>query len=168
MCIQRFFLPREQPHINSGLDCDGSVTVKLDFFPYPLRIFGSSDSFCYETGCRTGAMAKIIGPWVNLAEQEVCLPPGILKNRNPLIVPQPRQCGRGYSHGHEDYGASDAPHLHAVTILFRRVNFTKLWRRSRRRKRRQSEPKLQRIFDAKCECDSRKTALSSLLSMRGS
>jgi hypothetical protein len=24
---------------------------------------------------------------VNLAEQEVCLPPGILKNRKPLIVP---------------------------------------------------------------------------------
>ena len=44
-------------------------------------------TFCYETGCRTGAMAKVIWPWVNLAKQEVCLPPGILKNRKPLIVP---------------------------------------------------------------------------------
>lgn len=44
-------------------------------------------TFCYETGCRTGAMSNVIWPWVNLAKQEVCLPPGILKNRKPLIVP---------------------------------------------------------------------------------
>jgi integrase len=43
-------------------------------------------TFCYETGCRTGAMAK-----VNLAMSKAChagsVPPGILKNRKPLIVP---------------------------------------------------------------------------------
>ncbi len=44
-------------------------------------------TFCYETGCRTGAAVKIIWPWVNLATREVNLPPGIVKNRKPLIVP---------------------------------------------------------------------------------
>jgi len=44
-------------------------------------------TFCYETGCRTGAAGKIIWPWVNLATREVNLPPGIVKNRKPLIVP---------------------------------------------------------------------------------
>jgi integrase len=44
-------------------------------------------TFCYETGCRTGAMEKIIWPWVNLARQEVSLPPGIVKNRKPLTLP---------------------------------------------------------------------------------
>jgi integrase len=32
-------------------------------------------------------MAKVVWPWVNLAEQEISLPPGIIKNRKPLIVP---------------------------------------------------------------------------------
>jgi hypothetical protein len=31
-------------------------------------------------------MAKLIWPWVNLAKQEINLPPGIVKNRKPLIV----------------------------------------------------------------------------------
>jgi len=44
-------------------------------------------TFCYEAGCRTGGMAKVIWPWVNLAEKEISFPPGILKNRKPLIVP---------------------------------------------------------------------------------
>jgi integrase len=44
-------------------------------------------TFCYETGCRTGAMAKVVWPWVNLADQEISLPPGVVKNRKPLIVP---------------------------------------------------------------------------------
>ncbi len=52
--------------------------------PEPLR---ATLTFCYETGCRTGAMAKVVWPWVNLAEQEISLPPGIVKNRKPLIVP---------------------------------------------------------------------------------
>jgi len=30
---------------------------------------------------------KVVWPWVNLAEQEISLPPGIVKNRKPLIVP---------------------------------------------------------------------------------
>ena len=44
-------------------------------------------TFCYENGCRTGAMSKIIWSWVNLEKREVNLPPGIVKNRKPLIVP---------------------------------------------------------------------------------
>jgi len=32
-------------------------------------------------------MAKVVWPWVNLAEQEISLPSGIVKNRKPLIVP---------------------------------------------------------------------------------
>ena len=44
-------------------------------------------TFCYENGCRTRAMSKIIWPWVNLEKREVNLPPGIVKNRKPLIVP---------------------------------------------------------------------------------
>jgi len=44
-------------------------------------------TFCYETGCRTGAMEKVIWPWVNLAEKEINFPSGVLKNRKPLIVP---------------------------------------------------------------------------------
>src|SRR6266478_4390781 len=52
--------------------------------PEPLR---ATLTFCYETGCRAGAMAKVVWPWVNLAEQEISLPPGIVKNRKPLIVP---------------------------------------------------------------------------------
>src|SRR5262249_4183403 len=44
-------------------------------------------TFCYETGCRTGAMSKIIWSWVNLETREVNLPPGIVKNRKPLILP---------------------------------------------------------------------------------
>jgi hypothetical protein len=32
-------------------------------------------------------MAKVVWPWVNLVEQEISLPPGIVKNRKPLIVP---------------------------------------------------------------------------------
>jgi len=44
-------------------------------------------TFCYETGCRTGAMSKIIWPWVHLEAREVNLPPGIVKNRKPLILP---------------------------------------------------------------------------------
>jgi len=44
-------------------------------------------TFCYETGCRTGAMSKIIWPWVNVDAREVNLPPGIVKNRKPLILP---------------------------------------------------------------------------------
>ncbi len=48
-------------------------------------------TFCYETGCRTGAMGKIIWPWVNLAKREVNLPPGIVKNRKPLTLPLSRE-----------------------------------------------------------------------------
>jgi len=44
-------------------------------------------TFCYENGCRTGAMQKILWPWVDLAKREVTLPPGIVKNRKPLILP---------------------------------------------------------------------------------
>ena len=44
-------------------------------------------TLCYETGCRTGAMEKVIWPWVNLGEQEIIFPSGILKNRKPLIAP---------------------------------------------------------------------------------
>jgi integrase len=44
-------------------------------------------TFCYENGCRTGAMKKILWPWVDLRKREVSLPPGIIKNRKPLIVP---------------------------------------------------------------------------------
>jgi integrase len=44
-------------------------------------------TFCYETGCRTGAMEKVVWPWVNLAEQEISFPSGTLKNRKRLIVP---------------------------------------------------------------------------------
>jgi integrase len=36
--------------------------------PEPLR---PTLTFCYETGCRTGAMAKVVWPWVNLADQEM-------------------------------------------------------------------------------------------------
>ena len=42
-------------------------------------------TFCYETGCRTGAMAKVVWPWVNLADQEISLPPGVVKNRKPIV-----------------------------------------------------------------------------------
>ena len=44
-------------------------------------------TFCYETGCRTGAMERVIWPWVKLAEKEISIPPGVVKNRKPLIVP---------------------------------------------------------------------------------
>jgi len=32
-------------------------------------------------------MKEAIWPWVNLAKQEISFPPGIVKNRKPLIVP---------------------------------------------------------------------------------
>jgi len=44
-------------------------------------------TFCYENGCRTGAMRKILWPWVDLARREVTLPPGIVKNRKALTLP---------------------------------------------------------------------------------
>jgi integrase len=44
-------------------------------------------TFCYENGCRTGAMKKILWPWVDFRKREVSLPAGIIKNRKPLIVP---------------------------------------------------------------------------------
>jgi integrase len=44
-------------------------------------------TFCYETGCRTGAMGKVVWSWVKLADKEISFPPGVLKNRKPLIVP---------------------------------------------------------------------------------
>jgi integrase len=44
-------------------------------------------TFCYEAGGRIGAMKQVIWPWVNLAKQEISFPPGIVKNRKPLIVP---------------------------------------------------------------------------------
>lgn len=44
-------------------------------------------TFCYETGGRIGAMKQVIWPWVNLAKHEISFPPGIVKNRKPLIVP---------------------------------------------------------------------------------
>jgi hypothetical protein len=43
-------------------------------------------TFCYENGSWTGAMKKILWPWVDLRKREVSLPPGIIKNRKPLIV----------------------------------------------------------------------------------
>src|SRR5207302_8562289 len=59
-----------------------SRPLRSTLFPY-TTLFRS----CYENGCRTGAMSKIIWPWVNLEKREVNLPPGIVKNRKPLIVP---------------------------------------------------------------------------------
>src|SRR5215471_8402646 len=44
-------------------------------------------TFCYETGCRTGAMKQIVWPWVKLDKKEMRLPPGVIKNRKPLILP---------------------------------------------------------------------------------
>jgi integrase len=44
-------------------------------------------TFCYENGCRTGAIKKILWPRVDLRKREVSLQPGIIKNRKPLIVP---------------------------------------------------------------------------------
>ena len=58
--------------------------LRAEEMPEPLR---PTLTFCYETGCRTGAMAKVVWPWVNLAEQEISLPSGIVKNRKRLIVP---------------------------------------------------------------------------------
>ncbi|PYT68368.1 MAG: hypothetical protein DMG40_00095 [Acidobacteria bacterium] len=44
-------------------------------------------TFCYETGCRTGAMKQIVWPWVKLDKSEIHMPPGVIKNRKPLILP---------------------------------------------------------------------------------
>jgi integrase len=44
-------------------------------------------TFCYESGCRTGAMEKVIWPWVDTDAQEIHFPPGVLKNGEPLVVP---------------------------------------------------------------------------------
>lgn len=44
-------------------------------------------TFCYETGCRMGAMKQIMWPWVNLDKSEIYLPPGVIKNRKPLVLP---------------------------------------------------------------------------------
>jgi integrase len=44
-------------------------------------------TFCYETGCRTGAMKKIVWQWMNLAKREMNLPAGIIKNRKALALP---------------------------------------------------------------------------------
>jgi integrase len=44
-------------------------------------------TFCYETGCRTGAMKRIVWPWVNLETKEMHLPAGVIKNRKPLVLP---------------------------------------------------------------------------------
>jgi integrase len=44
-------------------------------------------TFCYETGCRTGAMKKIVWKWVDLGKAEMNLPAGIIKNRKPLTLP---------------------------------------------------------------------------------
>jgi hypothetical protein len=44
-------------------------------------------TFCYETGSRSGARAKVVWPWINLVEREISLPPGIVKNRKPLVAP---------------------------------------------------------------------------------
>jgi len=71
--------------------------------PEPLR---ATLTFCYETGCRTGAMAKVVWPWVNLAKQEISPPPGIVKNRKPLIVPSrmsSRPCSRRNSEATAQY-----------------------------------------------------------------
>jgi integrase len=43
--------------------------------------------FAYEVGCRTGAIKKVVWPWVNLDRKEICFPPGVLKNKKPLIAP---------------------------------------------------------------------------------
>jgi integrase len=42
--------------------------------------------FAYEVGCRTGALKRVVWPWVNLGRKEICFPPGVLKNKKPLIV----------------------------------------------------------------------------------
>jgi len=44
-------------------------------------------TFTYEVGCRTGAMKKVIWPWIKLAESEIHLPAGTIKNRNPITLP---------------------------------------------------------------------------------
>src|SRR6266699_1095446 len=56
--------------------------LRAEEMPAPLR---PTLTFCYETGCRTGAMAKVVWPWVNLADQEISLPPGVVKNRKPIV-----------------------------------------------------------------------------------
>jgi integrase len=43
-------------------------------------------TFCYETGCRTGAMKQIVWSWVSLDKAEMNLPAGIIKNRKPLTL----------------------------------------------------------------------------------
>src|SRR5438105_12794234 len=54
-------------------------------------------TFCYETGCRTGAMKQIVWPWVKLDKNEIHLPPGVIKNRKPLILPLSKELSRGCS-----------------------------------------------------------------------
>ena len=44
-------------------------------------------TFTYEVGCRTGAMKKVIWPWIKLDENEIHLPAGAIKNRNPITLP---------------------------------------------------------------------------------
>lgn len=44
-------------------------------------------TFTHEVGCRTGAMKKVIWPWIKLDENEIHLPAGAIKNRNPITLP---------------------------------------------------------------------------------
>jgi len=52
----------------------------------PVRLHPAL-TFCYEDGCRTGTMKKILWQWVNLNKREMYLPAGIIKNRKPLTLP---------------------------------------------------------------------------------
>jgi integrase len=44
-------------------------------------------TFLYTTGCRTGAAKKIIWDWVDLREEVIEIPEGVVKNDDPLTLP---------------------------------------------------------------------------------
>ena len=44
-------------------------------------------TFCYESGCRIGAMKKVVWPWVDLDTKEISFPRGVVKNGESLVVP---------------------------------------------------------------------------------
>jgi integrase len=44
-------------------------------------------TFLYTTGCRTGAAKKIVWNWVDLREEVIEIPEGVVKNDDPLTLP---------------------------------------------------------------------------------